>query len=286
MEHSGSIDPRALSALFTTATLRALAARAPWEAVERIEAGGSLAGSRDELGAALDDAFEILRRDRRSEYVYKNEIISRIIFGRHSPRTASAATEFQIGRSFADVVVFNGTITAYEVKTDFDSFARLGTQLADYSTVAERVYLVTSPKRAQAALALSPAHVGVVSLAPSGRMSVRREAERTLERVTHAGLFRVLRASERAQILAANATTDEELSSTNLLGKFERTPIRRAHKQVTAALRKRFQTELLEDVGFPSSLRALAYGVPLSGPARARLTSRLRSPLDDLGAAV
>ncbi|PQZ51099.1 hypothetical protein CQ040_18930 [Microbacterium sp. MYb54] len=234
---------------------------------------------------AFDDAFEILRRDRRSEYVYKNDIISRIVFGRHSPRTASAATEFQIGRSFADVVVFNGTITAYEVKTDFDSFARLETQLADYSMVAERVYVVTSPKRTQTALALAPAHVGVASLAPNGRMSVRREAEPTLDGVTHAGLLRLLRASERTQILA-DATAEAELSRSDLVKRFERKPIRRVHNEVTEVLRRRFRTEVVEEGGFPASLRALAYGVPLSGPARTRLATRLRAPLDELSVAI
>lgn len=286
MEHPDGIDPRALSTLFTTATLRALAARAPWEAIERLEAGGSLTGSRDRLGVVLDDAFEILRRERRSEYVYKNDIISRIVFGRHSPRTASAATEFQIGRSFADVVVLNGTITAYEVKTDLDSFARLESQLSDYSTLAEKVYLVTSPARAPAALSLAPGHVGVISLAPSGRMSVRREAEARLDGVTHAGLFRVLRSDERAQVLGLDAAARVSSSRAELLKKFEQMPVRRAHSVVTAVLRKRFQTKMVENQEFPASLRALAYSVPLSGPARARLETRLRTPLEDLGVAM
>jgi hypothetical protein len=90
-------------------------------------------------GQLLSDLFEasweILRHSYRAEYVYKAEVANRIVFGRHSPRTASLQVEFPVSNSIVDVAVFNGTSTAYEIKTEYDSERRLSTQPRDYLKV-------------------------------------------------------------------------------------------------------------------------------------------------------
>ncbi|MFD4957879.1 sce7726 family protein [Microbacterium sp. NPDC058389] len=268
---------RDLSGVFTTASLRALAAPHPWEAGRRFSVLGDALQANIPLGAVLDEAFDTLKGTRRSEYVFKNEIVSRIVFGRHRPTSASAAVEFGVGISKADVVVVNGTTTVYEVKTDFDSFARLHTQLRDYSEFAEHVYVVVSARRGDAALEAAAEHVGVIALHASGRMQTLRPAEGGLERITREKLFQVLRAGERSDILAAECAHNDG-TTMGMREAFSRIPVPTLHAHVVRLLRRRFggATSVVSDPGFPHSLRALAYGVSLSGSAQSRLLERLQ----------
>lgn len=268
---------RELSSLFTTASLRALAAPGPWEAAQRLTVLGEVLDADDSLGDVLNEAFDVLRKTRRSEYVYKNDIISRVVFGRHKPTSASAAVEFGIGGSKADVVVVNGTTSVYEIKTDYDSFARLETQLRDYAEFAEHVHVVVSTDRITSALKAVPSHVGVIALRRNGQMQTVRDAEGGLDRLRAERLFQVLRARERADVLAAEGLGHDN-STPAMRAAFSRVPVDSLHTHVVRTLRRRFgaATDIVTNPEFPPSLRALAYGVPLSGTAQIRLLERLQ----------
>ncbi|MBA1734104.1 sce7726 family protein, partial [Escherichia coli] len=79
--------------------------------------------------------YDFLRLNYRNEYVYKTALVNKIIFGKHSPKTSSSSIELPIKNSIVDVAVFNGTSTAYEIKTEYDSPKRLITQAPDYLDV-------------------------------------------------------------------------------------------------------------------------------------------------------
>lgn len=55
--------------------------------------------------------------------------------------------EFPVGNSRVDLCKINGCSSAFEIKTDLDTFSRLEGQLIDYADVFERVYVITSDKR-------------------------------------------------------------------------------------------------------------------------------------------
>jgi hypothetical protein len=74
-------------------------------------------GKQQTVGERLDADLDELNRQYRCEYVYKAAIASRIVFGRHSPSTASLAIELNVAGSIVDCAVFNGTSTVYEIKT-------------------------------------------------------------------------------------------------------------------------------------------------------------------------
>ncbi|MCT9819287.1 sce7726 family protein [Microbacterium sp. W1N] len=268
---------RAMSGLFTTATLRALAAPTPWDAAERFGTVDHMMSADAPLATVFDQAYQVLERFRRSEYVFKNSVVSKIVFGRHRPTTASAALEFALGASVADVVVFNGTITAYEIKTDFDSFARLPTQLADYAAVAEFTYVVTSANRVTAALDAVPAHVGVMALTARGFLSVRREATRRPDLLSHRGLFAVLRSAERAELFRIHSLSPADTSTRAAFEAFTTLHLGGIYQDVTKLLKRRFSDAAVAAgaPGVPESLRALMCGTPLSSRARDRLSERL-----------
>jgi hypothetical protein len=62
------------------------------------------------LGQFFDVAFDKLFRSYRTEYVYKAAIANKLLFGKHSPRTAAMQVELPIGRSIVDIAIFNGTL--------------------------------------------------------------------------------------------------------------------------------------------------------------------------------
>lgn len=276
-----------VSAIFSSATYRGLASQRPLEAMERLRRVFPLAdpsGPRS-IADAFDIAYEILLRNYRNEYVFKNAIVSKVVFGRHKPSTASAILELPLGRSIADVAVFNGTSTVYEIKTDLDSFARLASQIGDYRTRVELVYVVVSEQRAPSAERHLPDGVGLLALRRHGSLSVVRPATSNLEHMRADHIFGTLRQSEVAEILnlhGLQTTANDPINQWHeLRDLFSGLDVAKAHKGAIHAFRARGQVahEIATHPLLPISTRALVYSTPLSGAARRRLVSRLAAPL-------
>ncbi|TFD00497.1 hypothetical protein E3T28_08185 [Cryobacterium sinapicolor] len=238
------------------------------------------------IADAFDIAYEILLCNYRNEYVFKNAIVSKIVFGRHKPSTASAILELPLGRSIADVAVFNGTSTVYEIKTDLDSFARLTSQLRDYRTRVEMVNVVVSERRAASAERHIPEGVGLLALRRHGSLSVIRPAISNLDQMRSEHIFGALRQGEVADILRhhglqATAANDPVSQWHELRDLFSELDIAQAHKGAIEAFRARGQSahEIATHPSLPKSTRALVYSTPLSRVAMRRLVSRLAEPL-------
>ncbi|MEP7765025.1 sce7726 family protein [Sanguibacter sp. 25GB23B1] len=240
----------------------------------------------DTLADAFDKAHAIESRAARREYYFKNLIVSRMIFGRHSPRTAAALLELRAGRSIADVVILNGTSTAYEIKTDFDDFTRLPAQISDYAKAFERVCVVVSSNRAQAAAAATPEWVGVTSVNRRGQMTEVRAARGGLARITHRSLFGLLHRSEVLEVLAQSAGYEIDAPPARLwsrtLDVFSSLPIQDVQQGAVAQLALRGKRAASLAGSVPHSLRALAYDVPVSGPTRERIIRRLEDKAESL----
>ena len=83
-----------------------------------------------------------LRKHYRCEYIYKNTLIDSLI-KEYGTKNSLIVNEFKVGSSVADMVLFNGTSKAYEIKTELDSNKRLNGQLSDYSKIFQESYIVT-----------------------------------------------------------------------------------------------------------------------------------------------
>lgn len=73
------------------------------------------------------------------------------------------------GQVRADVTLINGSLHAYEIKSDRDTLGRLLHQASMYNKIFNRVTLVVGPRHQSAALALIPAWWGVLGVAPTPR---------------------------------------------------------------------------------------------------------------------
>ena len=102
--------------------------------------------SKVELSTYLDfyeHLYRSMLKTYRNEFIYKNEIVNKILLGRYSLNTATVLNEFRIGKSIADLVMLNGTSIVYEIKTEYDSPERLLSQINDYRKSFLNIVIVT-----------------------------------------------------------------------------------------------------------------------------------------------
>lgn len=275
---------RSLAKLFTSETMRSMAKKGCHSGA--VVSLRNLVGRNNidmSIGALFDEGFNELSENYRCEYVYKTHIVNKLIFGRHSPRTASVQTELQVGRSIADVVVFNGTSTAYEIKTEFDTSRRLETQSADYLKVFDRVYVVTHPSLAEKYASIVPSQVGVMTLTLRDRLSQHKPAASNVDAVSPGSIFRVLRQSEYVSA-AVSFFGKQPLIPNGMIFKhyealFSRLGPREAHNALVDAFKRR--TTSADMVTYlqclPPSLRVLGYAAPLSISQRNRVSQVVRA---------
>lgn len=192
-----------LARVFSAASLRQICSGETAElrrmlhgAMERPEA--MIGMSWAELVQAVHDH---LSRSYRSEYIYKNAIARKILLGRHSLNTTRFFTEFPVGECKADVVLVNGTTTAYEIKTELDQMQRLPKQIATYCSAFDRVFVVTHESILEQVMALCPSSVGIIGLMKRCTLRVIRDADSNAAQVDPAIIFDCLRRGEYLAVL-------------------------------------------------------------------------------------
>lgn len=145
------------------------------------------------LSETINKTYSILRREgNRTDYVYRNAIIDKIVVGKHSINTATPIQEFRVGSSLADLVVLNGTSTVYEIKSERDTLRRLASQVENYSKVFERTYVVTSAKRLLSLERDLPEHIGIITLSRDYTLQTAREATTNWELMDPVAISRTM----------------------------------------------------------------------------------------------
>lgn len=87
-------------------------------------------------------SYSYMVKDYRCEYVYKNELLNRVILKEYGTKHSIVFNEFKVGHSIADMALFNGESKAFEIKSDLDSSFRLSKQMLDYTRLFQRSYVV------------------------------------------------------------------------------------------------------------------------------------------------
>ena len=239
------------------------------------------------VGEVFDHAFSLLRTlGYRDEYVYRTAITQKILLGRHSLTTASLLHEVRTGSCKADVVVLNGTSTAYEIKSERDSLTRLRTQLDNYRRVFASVNVVTSPSHLREVLAVTPFDVGVLVLSRRFTIQTEREAQACPGRVSPLMILDLLRAPEAIAILRSLDIDVPLVPNTQIRGalreRFASLEPSVVHDQMVTILKHaRSQATIADFVGaMPQSLKSAALSVRLDRAGRDRIESAISTPLD------
>lgn len=191
--------------LFTPSTLKPLlsedAPEALHDLIEALQIELSLSPNCP-LSETINKTYDILRREgNRTDYVYRNAIIDKVVVGKHSINTATPIQEFRVGSSLADLVVLNGTSTVYEIKSERDTFKRLASQIINYSKVFERTYVVTSTTKLRSLEHDLPEHVGIITLSRNYTLQTVREATTNWELVDPIAISRAMTIPEACTAL-------------------------------------------------------------------------------------
>lgn len=285
-------DKAAVSRLFSAAVFRELATEGRSPLAARLIVGLGLPANarRDQsLRVALESYFRWLSEaGRRDDSVLRSALVQKIVLGRHSLGTTVALSELRAGRSKADIVVFNGTSTCYEIKSDRDSLTRLPGQLCDFRKTFGKTNVVVSANHVQPVLDLAPPDVGVIELTSRNTLKTRREAIEDLSYLDPARLLGMLRVSEASALLTASGRVLREVPNTQLrtylLREFHSMDPVDLHRRVVGTIKKsRCQAARGSFVKqLPLGFRPLGLAVDLPKSAQAQLLDSLEHPLSNL----
>ncbi|NIG19618.1 sce7726 family protein [Pantoea sp. Al-1710] len=148
------------------------------------------------ISKIYDEMYIILKKKYRNEYIYKNEIAKSIIRKSHKFNNVSYVNEFKVNGCIADVAIFNDTSTAYEIKTELDSFDRLDDQLYEYKDVFEYVYVVVPQNKVNHAIKVAHDTTGIITLNEKNVLNYERMASSNKKSLSKDKMFNCLRPSE------------------------------------------------------------------------------------------
>lgn len=279
----------AFTRMFSSAVVRELGKQGKSGLLARLlYQSGSVRTLRPEstVGDAFDHAFRVLRSlGNRDEYVYRSAITQKILLGQHSLRTASMLGEARVGTSKADVVVFNGTSTAYEIKSERDSLARLRSQVLAYSQVFAAVNVVTSPSHVEHVLRQVPEEVGVLILTDRFTLRVERRATCDSSRTEPLAILDFVRLDEAFAILREIGIEPPNVPNTQMRGAlnelFADLDPTRVHDLMVTTLRSSRSRSSAENYikSIPMSLRAAMLTLEMNDASKKRLLDATRLPV-------
>jgi hypothetical protein len=137
---------RSLSQIFTPTNFDRIVRKKDYEnTTARIQKHLSFPKSVNNLNI-IQFVYKELLSNYKSEYLYKNALINKLLLGKYSLNTTTVINEFKIGSSIADFVLLNGEAKIFEIKTEYDSLDKLNKQLSDYVQFANKVYVVANSK--------------------------------------------------------------------------------------------------------------------------------------------
>lgn len=153
------------------------------------------------IKSILNSYYSSLLESYQNEYVYKNKLIKSIKSNEQTNRF-SLITEIDVGAdSRVDMALFSSSSHAFEIKTEFDSLNRLDKQLQDYSKAFEFVWAVTSENKVENLARRLESSIGIQYMNSDNELMIFRNAESNIDKITHEGLFTLLRQKEFIQLL-------------------------------------------------------------------------------------
>jgi len=146
--------------------------------------------------------FNKLEKQYKSEYIYKNMLINKLLLGKYSLNTTTVINELKIKNSIADFVLLNGEIRIFEIKTELDSLRKLDKQVKDYKTFANKVFIVTNSKYVNSLLELyQDDTIGIIEYTTKKTLKEIKPAIEDNDYLNYEVLFKALRKNEYLELI-------------------------------------------------------------------------------------
>lgn len=111
----------------------------------------------------IKKTYSTISKHYRCEYVYKNELI-KLLLKEYGTRDTVYFSEFRVGNSIADMVMFNGESKAFEIKTEYDTPRRLDKQMEDYKRFFDKCYIVVPESKLDEYRTIVESTTGIISM--------------------------------------------------------------------------------------------------------------------------
>lgn len=140
---------------------------------------------------------------RVSEHEIRHALLDHLIQIHRDIAQTIVTEEFVVrhGAARVDVAVFNGTLEAYEIKSDHDTLTRLDRQVRMYATVFDKLTIVCGLRYRDRILQQVPSWCGVASVQNFTLSFARHPAPNPFQSAIH--MIKLLHRSEAAAALRA-----------------------------------------------------------------------------------
>lgn len=152
----------------------------------------------------IKSLYKTLRNNYRCEYVYKNNLFLQI-FKKEKLNKTLMLNELKIGSSKADLVLLNGSVRVYEIKTELDSLGKLSKQIEDYQKFADKIYVVTDEKFIEKLLSeYLHSNIGIILFDVNNKLITIQEASSNELYFNFDVIFKILRKQEYLDLVSDN----------------------------------------------------------------------------------
>jgi len=110
----------------------------------------------------LKHIYSILAENYQNEYIFKNEFLNAWLIKKLGETNTQIFSEFRVGNSRADLVMFNGSSKIFEIKTEFDNDSRLTLQLQNYEKAFNQIFIII-PKSKLNIYEKQAASIGIIT---------------------------------------------------------------------------------------------------------------------------
>lgn len=220
----------------------------------------------------IDEVYRYLSSNYKDEYYCKNEMLNQLVSSEDA-----AIVELPVAGSIADFIIVNDSATVYEIKTAFDNFERLESQISDYSKAFAKVAVVISSKKLDSLLQkIDDPKIGIV-METDGQLSVYREPTVDMSHLSHRAMFGILRKTEYSAIIkqwfgSLPEVSDFEYYET-CYDLFSQIPMQEAYPLFVNTLKKRKLQQDISDI--PYGFHGLVYFLKLNRREYARFLNFL-----------
>jgi hypothetical protein len=228
--------------------------------------------------------YHQLQKQYKNEYIYKNTFINSLLLEKYGVRNTVAINEFRVGNSIADIVMFNGTSKAFEIKTELDSDKRLNAQLTDYSKIFRECYVITHESLIEKYLKEDDC-IGIIEFIEHPKSVEMREVRKAKENKTidSETLIRSIRTSEYKNIIKRYYGELPEMNSFTMFETCKEMmkyiPTDLLHQLFIDELKKRKSNTYIIEM-FHKELRQLFFAMNLNEKSLKELECKLNKPIN------
>jgi hypothetical protein len=227
--------------------------------------------------------YKLLRKKYRNEYVFKNTLINELLIKNYGVKDTVFINEFRVGNSIADMVMFNGSSKAFEIKTELDSNKRLFNQLEDYKKIFNECYVVVHESQIEKYIA-NDVSIGIIALFENPRSLKIQEIKKATvnKNIDSDTLIHSIRTSEYKNIIKRYFGELPEMNSFNMFDickrLFREIPNDKLNKLFIEELKNR-KSNTQNISLYHKELRQIALSMNINDKNYNQLKSKLEQPI-------